>query len=86
MPKRFRQMFIALDFYLDRSKEVVVVGPKLSKDKDESFKCCVMNYTQKNPWAILLQTQNHPFRGSKTKPLRWTRLFTSVKIISVISH
>ena len=30
----FAQMFIALDFYLDRSKEVVVVGPKLSKDKD----------------------------------------------------
>ena len=30
----FAQMFIALDFYLDRSKEVVVVGPKISKDKD----------------------------------------------------
>ena len=30
----FAQMLIALDFYLDRSKEVVVVGPKLSKDKD----------------------------------------------------
>jgi uncharacterized protein len=31
----FAQMFIALDFFLDRSKEVVVVGPKLSRDKDE---------------------------------------------------
>ncbi|MBL4665042.1 MAG: thioredoxin domain-containing protein [Nitrospinaceae bacterium] len=30
----FAQMFIALDFYLDKSKEVVVVGPKQSKEKD----------------------------------------------------
>ena len=29
----FAQMFIALDFFLDRSKEVVVVGPKNSKEK-----------------------------------------------------
>jgi uncharacterized protein YyaL (SSP411 family) len=30
----FAQMFIALDFYLDNSKEVVVVGPEQSKEKD----------------------------------------------------
>ncbi|MBT3921728.1 MAG: thioredoxin domain-containing protein [Nitrospina sp.] len=30
----FAQMFIALDFYLDRSKEVVVVGPKQSHEKE----------------------------------------------------
>ncbi|MBC8285482.1 MAG: thioredoxin domain-containing protein [Nitrospinae bacterium] len=34
----FAQMFIALDFYLDKSKEVVVVGPKVSKDKDAVIK------------------------------------------------
>ena len=27
-------MFIALDFFLDRSKEVIVVGPKQSHEKD----------------------------------------------------
>ncbi|MBT5549338.1 MAG: thioredoxin domain-containing protein [Nitrospina sp.] len=30
----FAQMFIALDFFLDRSKEVIVVGPKQSHEKD----------------------------------------------------
>lgn len=30
----FAQMYIALDFYLDKSKEVVVVGPKASKEKE----------------------------------------------------
>ena len=30
----FAQMFIALDFYLDTSKEVVVVGTKQSNEKD----------------------------------------------------
>ena len=30
----FSQMFIALDFYLDRSKEVIVVGPKKSHEKE----------------------------------------------------
>ena len=30
----FSQMFIALDFYLDRSKEVIVVGPKQSHEKE----------------------------------------------------
>jgi uncharacterized protein len=34
----FAQMFIALDFFLDRSKEVVVVGPKQSKEKDDIIK------------------------------------------------
>ncbi len=34
----FAQMFIALDFYLDKSKEVVVVGPKQSKEKDAIIK------------------------------------------------
>jgi uncharacterized protein YyaL (SSP411 family) len=34
----FAQMFIALDFYLDRSKEVVVVGPKQSREKDSILK------------------------------------------------
>ncbi|MBT5470205.1 MAG: thioredoxin domain-containing protein [Nitrospina sp.] len=34
----FAQMFIALDFYLDKSKEVVVVGPKDSKEKDAIIK------------------------------------------------
>lgn len=34
----FAQMFIALDFYLDKSKEVVVVGPKQSKEKDMVIK------------------------------------------------
>jgi uncharacterized protein len=34
----FAQMFIALDFYLDKSKEVVVVGPKQSKEKDAVIK------------------------------------------------
>ena len=34
----FTQMFIALDFYLDKSKEVVVVGPKQSKEKDAVIK------------------------------------------------
>jgi len=30
----FAQMYIGLDFYLDKSKEVIVVGPKDSKEKD----------------------------------------------------
>jgi uncharacterized protein len=30
----FAQMFIALDFFLDRSKEVIVVGPKKSHEKN----------------------------------------------------
>ncbi len=34
----FAQMFIALDFYLDKSKEVVVVGPEQSKEKDAVIK------------------------------------------------
>ena len=34
----FAQMFIALDFFLDRSKEVVVVGPKKSQEKDSILK------------------------------------------------
>jgi uncharacterized protein len=34
----FAQMFIALDFYLDKSKEVVVVGPKQSAEKDAVIK------------------------------------------------
>ena len=34
----FAQMYIALDFYLDRSKEVVVVGPGQSKEKDAILK------------------------------------------------
>jgi uncharacterized protein YyaL (SSP411 family) len=34
----FSQMFIALDFYLDKSKEVVVVGPKQSEKKDAVIK------------------------------------------------
>jgi uncharacterized protein len=34
----FAQMFIALDFYLDKSKEVVVVGPRESKEKDAVIK------------------------------------------------
>jgi uncharacterized protein len=34
----FAQMFIALDFFLDRSKEVVVVGPKQSKEKESILK------------------------------------------------
>ena len=34
----FAQMFIAMDFYLDKSKEVVVVGPKQSKEKDAVIK------------------------------------------------
>jgi len=34
----FAQMFIALDFYLDQSKEVVVVGPKESKEKEAIIK------------------------------------------------
>ncbi len=34
----FAQMFIALDFYLDKSKEVVVVGPQQSKEKDAVIK------------------------------------------------
>jgi uncharacterized protein len=34
----FAQMFIALDFYLDKSKEVIVVGPKQSKEKNAVIK------------------------------------------------
>jgi uncharacterized protein YyaL (SSP411 family) len=34
----FAQMFIALDFYLDKSKEVIVVGPKHSTEKDAIIK------------------------------------------------
>ncbi|MGK0180409.1 MAG: hypothetical protein ACI8PD_002216, partial [Nitrospinales bacterium] len=34
----FAQMFIALDFYLDKSKEVVVVGPEQSEEKDAIIK------------------------------------------------
>jgi uncharacterized protein YyaL (SSP411 family) len=34
----FAQMFIALDFYLDKSKEVVVVGPKKSEKKNAVIK------------------------------------------------
>lgn len=34
----YAQMYIALDFYLDKSKEVVVVGPKQSKDKQAIIK------------------------------------------------
>ena len=34
----FAQMFIALDFYLDKSKEVVVVGPKQAEEKDAVIK------------------------------------------------
>lgn len=38
MHNAFAQMFIALDFFLDRSKEVVVVGPKLSQEKNSILK------------------------------------------------
>lgn len=34
----FAQMFIALDFYLDKSKEVVVVGPRQSPEKEAVIK------------------------------------------------
>lgn len=37
-PTLFAQMLIALDFYLDRSKEVAVVGPKDSAEKNAIIK------------------------------------------------
>lgn len=37
-PTRFSQMLIALDFYLDRSKEIAVIGPKDSLKKEAVIK------------------------------------------------
>jgi len=49
-PSGFAQMLIALDFYLDRSKEVAVVGPKDSLEKNAMIK---MLRTQFAPNKVL---------------------------------
>jgi uncharacterized protein YyaL (SSP411 family) len=38
IPHAHGQMLVALDFYLDRSKEIAVVGPSQSKEKDAIIK------------------------------------------------
>jgi uncharacterized protein YyaL (SSP411 family) len=49
-PTGFAQMLIALDFYLDRSKEIAVVGPKNSAEKNAIIK---MLHTRFAPNKVL---------------------------------